>query len=207
MPAAAHSHVIAPYITRWSAEELPPSRLVEHPGRGIAYVDEVVTDRDDKGVLWYRAGFRPRQGRPEFSAVHPLRQRRAMRRLLCQVCAQPADQTEDGVLWLLQDHRTDWPGWPENMAVTEPPVCVPCVTTATRLCPALRQGAALIRVRHCPVIGVHAILYRHSPRGPVPIGGELVRYDDPVLRWACATNLIRELHDCTVIDRDDLCLR
>ncbi|GAB3431022.1 hypothetical protein GCM10027436_04680 [Actinophytocola sediminis] len=200
-----NNRTIAPYITSWSAEQLPASRLVEHPGRGLAYTDEIIADRDDKGVLWRRSVSRPRQGRPEFGTVHPLRQRRAMRRLLCQVCGQPANRTEAGVLWLLKDHRTDWPAWPENMAVTEPPVCIPCVGVATRLCPALRAGTALIRVRQHPIIGVRAILHRQSPYGPIPIDEDLVRYDNPAIRWACATNLIRELHDCTIINPDDLC--
>lgn len=201
---APSAHVIAPYVTMWSAEELPSARPVERPGRGIAYVDELLTDRDSQGVLWYRTVSRPRRGRPRIGTTHPLRQRRAMRRLLCQVCAQPADQTDADVLWLLKDHRTDWPGWPENMAVSEPPVCVPCVTVATRLCPALRAGAALIRVRRYPVVGVRAILHRHSPRGPIPTNEDLIRYDDPAIRWACAMNLIRELHDCTIIAPNDL---
>jgi hypothetical protein len=152
-----------PYITSWSTEQDPPHTLVEHRGLGIAYLDETVIDRDDKGVLWYRTPSRPRQGRPEFGRVHPLRQRRAMRRLLCQVCGGPADHTSDGVLWLLKDHREDWPGWPENMAVTEPPVCAPCVRVASRLCPALRKGAVTVRVRHCPEFGARFTVVDRFP--------------------------------------------
>nr|CEL15905.1 conserved hypothetical protein [Kibdelosporangium sp. MJ126-NF4]CTQ93830.1 conserved hypothetical protein [Kibdelosporangium sp. MJ126-NF4] len=61
-----------------------------------------------------------------------------MRRLLCQVCGGPADRTADGVLWLLKDHRGDWVDWPDSMAVSEPPVCVPCVRMSARRYPALR---------------------------------------------------------------------
>lgn len=131
---------LVPYINAWSEEEDPPGKVIEIPGRGLVYADELVTDRDDRGVLWFRTISRPRQGRPNFQRVHPLRQRRAMRRLLCQVCAEPADMTEDGVLWLLKDQRTGWPGWPKGMGVTEPPVCLSCVPVAARQCPALRKG-------------------------------------------------------------------
>lgn len=95
--------IIAPYITSWSAEQDLPYRLVERPGLGIGYTDESFGDRDAHGVLWQRAAVRHGVGRPEFGKVHPLRQRRAMRQLLCQVCAGPADRNYDGVLWLLRD--------------------------------------------------------------------------------------------------------
>jgi hypothetical protein len=66
-------------------------------------------------------------------------QQRQERRPLCQVCGGPADQTDDGGLWLLPDHREDWTGWPEGMANVEPPVCLPCVRLSLRLCPKLRK--------------------------------------------------------------------
>jgi len=196
----------APYIIAWSEEPEVPSDLLEHRGAGVTYADECLTDRDDHGVLWYRSISRPRQGRPDFGRVHPLRQRRAMRRLLCQVCAAPADQSDDGVLWLLKDHRTDWPGWPATMAVTEPPVCAACVPVATRLCPALRRGAAAIRVRRYPIIGVRGRLHRAAGGGLLVETGEAsVRYDDPTVRWLRAFNLLRELHDCTIVPLEDVC--
>ncbi|OLF19394.1 hypothetical protein [Actinophytocola xanthii] len=193
---------LAPYITAWSDEEDSPCTVVERKGWGIAYADETLTDRDDGGVLWFRKPSRPRQGRPRFDQVHPLRQRRAMRRLLCQVCGGPADVTDDGVLWLLKDHRTDWPRWPENMAVTEPPICVPCVRVASRACPALRRGAAVIRVGSSPIVGVQGLLYRSGHAGPIPVGETIIAYDDPGIRWARAITLVRELRWCTILDAD-----
>jgi hypothetical protein len=195
-----------PYITSWSTEKDPPHQLIERRGIGVGYLDETLIDRDDKGVLWYRTLARPREGEPDFGRVHPLRQRRAMRRLLCQVCAGPADQSGEGVLWLLKDHRGDWPGWPENMAVTEPPVCLPCVRVASRLCPALRNGAVTIRVRRAPVSGVRGTLYR-SGGGLVPVeaGEATFPYDDPGVRWVRAASLVRELHDCTIVAVEDVC--
>lgn len=191
--------VIAPYITSWSAEQEIPSRVVERPGHGVGHPDELLGDRDARGVLWQRPAVRHGVGRPEFGKVHPLRQRRAMRQLLCQVCAGPADRTEDGVLWLLRDYRNDWPDWPDGMGCTEPPVCVPCVAVSLRLCPALRRGAAAVRVRQFAVAGVRGALYRRSVFGPVAVGDVNVAYDDPDIRWVVASALIRELRDCTVV--------
>jgi hypothetical protein len=189
--------MVVPYIAAWSKEQNPPYTLVQRPGSGIAYVDEKYTDRDLNGVLWTRTPLLRGRGRPDFGRVHPLRQRRTMQRLLCQVCAGPADRTDDGVLWLLQDHREDWPGWPNRMGVTEPPVCLPCVRTSVRLCPALRKGAVAVRATTFPVAGVHGTLYAGSP--PVEVGKGLVPLEDPAIEWVRAANLLRQLSDCTIL--------
>lgn len=128
--------------------------------------------------------------------MHPLRQRRAMRRLLCQVCGGPADRNEHGVLWLLRDHHDDWPNWPEGMANTYPPVCLPCARASIRECPALRRGYVAVRARHCPIVGVYGI--RHALAGSLatPSGGTIATYEDPGIDWTLATQLVRSLHDC-----------
>lgn len=194
-----------PYITQWSEEQDLPSPLVEQPGQGISYLDETLADRDQHGVLWCRTPSRPGNGKPLFAKVHSLRQRRAMRRLLCNVCAKPAHRSDGQVLWLLRDFREDWTGWPENMGAIEPPVCLPCVRLSSRLCPALRRGAVAVRVRHAPIAGVHGVLYRPG-LGLVPRAVEevTVAYEDPRTRWVRAANLVRKLHDCTLIEVDDL---
>jgi hypothetical protein len=198
-------HIIAPYITSWSAEPELTRDLVERGGNGIAFNDECLADRDDHGVLWTQLAYRPGQGRPRFGDVHPLRQRRAMRRLLCQVCASPADETDDGVLWLLKDHRDHWPDWPEKMAVTEPPVCAVCVPVATRLCPALRTGAVAVRVRRYPIFGVRGVLHHREGRKLIASHLDNARYDSPIVHWMLATNLLRELRDCTIVSLEDVC--
>lgn len=195
--------IIAPYITAWSEEQDEPFALVERYG-GIAYRDETAADRDSHGVLWFRTPFRHGQGRPEFGKVHPLRQRRTMLRLLCQVCAGPADRTDDGVLWLLKDHRDDWPSWPAGMAVTEPPICLPCVRTSIKACPALRNGAAVVRARRFPVAGVHGIRYRSGSLKPVAVDAATVTFEDPAIRWVRAVNLVRELGECVIIPLADV---
>ncbi|WP_154814575.1 hypothetical protein [Actinophytocola xinjiangensis] len=113
--------------------------------------------------------------------------------------------TEDGVLWLLKDQRTDWPDWPKGMGVTEPPVCLSCVPVAARQCPALRKGAAAIRARSFPVSGVRAMIYRSGPDGLNPIGEKNIPYGNSALRWARAMNLIRKLNECTVVSLEELC--
>jgi hypothetical protein len=202
---AEQRRVLAPYITTWSAEQdLPCNVVVERSGLGIGYTDELPGDRDAHGVLWHRAAIHHGVGRPEFGKVHPLRQRRAMRRLLCQVCAGPADRTDAGVLWLLRDYRGDWPRWPEGMACVEPPICVPCVPISLKLCPALRRGAVAVRVREFEVAGVRGVLYRKGASGPVAVEAGNLFYGDPDIRWMVASALIRELRGCTLVPIKDL---
>lgn len=194
--------VIAPYITKWSSEVDPPGTVIE-VGGGIGYADEKPNDRDRHGVLWARAAQRPGEGRPLFARVHPFRQRRAMRMLLCGVCGGPADRDEDGVLWLLTDHRDDWPDWPARMAAVEPPVCRPCVHLSVRLCPALRRGAVAVRARRYPITAVRGARYTGGQR-PRAVEDATVFLDDPRIRWVKAVNLARTLQDCTVIEVDDV---
>ncbi|MGH3762740.1 hypothetical protein [Actinophytocola sp.] len=202
LPAAGR-RVVAPYVTAWSEETDPPCRLVEVPGGGIGYVDETVSDRDAHGVLSFRTPWRHGVGRPVFGKVHPLRQRRAMRRLLCQVCAEPADRTEVGVLWLLRDYREDWPGWPNGMGVTEPPVCLPCARLSVQVCPALRKGAVLVRAGRYEVAWVHGGLYT-GWREPCQVSRVTVSFTNPAVRWVRAVSLVRELWTCTLVALDEL---
>lgn len=186
--------VHVPYITTWSDEQPMPATVIEKPGRGIAYADETLLDRDANGVLWPRVPSSPGKGRPLFGKVHPIRQRRAMRRLLCGVCGGPPDRTEVGILWLVSDYRGDWPGWPEGMAATEPPVCLVCARYSMRVCPALREGHALIRVGDSSVVGVYGIRYQ----GGQGVDDAIVAFDDPAIRWTRAAQLVRELRNCTI---------
>nr|CEL22212.1 Phage protein [Kibdelosporangium sp. MJ126-NF4]CTQ92994.1 Phage protein [Kibdelosporangium sp. MJ126-NF4] len=128
-----------------------------------------------------------------------MRQRRAMRQLLCQVCGGPADQTEAGVLWLLQDHREDWTGWPEAMAVTEPPICLSCARLSIRLCPALRKGAVTVRAKEYPLVGIHGQLYTGPGPLPTAVGKAVLAFESPAARWILATGLVRQLRDCRFV--------
>jgi hypothetical protein len=128
-----------------------------------------------------------------------------MRRLLCQVCAQPANRDERGVLWLLRDHRGDWPNWPEGMANTYPPVCLQCVRGSISACPALRRGCVAVRSRRYPLSGVYGLHYIPDDPLPTVLGEVVVAYDDPAARWVRAAQQVRTLHDCTIVplDQDD----
>jgi hypothetical protein len=188
----------------WTGEREPAVTIVERRGGGIGYARENLLDRDEHGVLWSRHSSSPGRGRPEFGRVHTMRQRRAMTRLLCQVCGEPADRDAGGVLWLWKDHRDHWHNWPDGMLSTEPPVCLPCVGQAVRLCPALRHGAVAIRVAHCPVVGVYGTYHRPGPRGPVAVKLANVDYTNPLIGRVQADHLIRQLWDCTLIELDQL---
>ncbi|MDH6133063.1 hypothetical protein P3T37_002457 [Kitasatospora sp. MAA4] len=189
-----------PGIATWSAERRSPSELIAVPGRGLAYEDEIPHDRDVDGVLWARMSLNHGGGRPEFGRVHPTRQRRAMRRLLCQVCGGPADRTEDGVLWLLKDDRSDWVGWPEGMAATHPPVCRSCAKGATQSCAHLRAGFVAVRVKDSGSCGVYGTLYRPGPLRPRPVADVIVTSDDPQVRWILAAQMVRVLRGCQFVD-------
>lgn len=191
--------MVVPYIAAWS-QERAPSPLVFAPRGGIAYRDEDTCDRDGKGRLWLRTLIKPRCGRPEFGRVHPLRQRRAMNRMLCQVCGGPPDQDERGTLWVLEDGRADWDGWPNGLFTTHPPVCVPCARVAVRSCTHLLDGCVAARVGSSEVAGVYGATYRP---GQPPRKG-VVEDGDPAERWVLASQLVRSLSDCTVIDLDEL---
>ncbi|GGP58600.1 hypothetical protein [Saccharothrix coeruleofusca] len=194
-----HTVPLVPYVTAWSAEECDSPEVIALPGnRGIGYRDETPLDRDEHDILLTRTRNAPGQGRPRLGVVHAARQRHAMRHLLCQVCGHPADTTAEGTLWLLQDHRDDWPGWPLGMAVTEPPVCAPCATPAARSCPALRRGYVLLRVRNAPLVGVHGTLRR--PFGtPIATNPVIATFTDPLTPWVLASHLVREVRQATPI--------
>jgi hypothetical protein len=196
--------VVVPYVSSWSEETKVRAEVIQRTGVGIAFANETVYDRDREGVLWARKTLRHGQGRPEFGQVHCLRQRHAMRRLLCQVCAQPADRNTDGVLWLLPDYYGEAEGWPENYDLAEPPICLSCVPIAIRRCPALRKGFLGIRARNAPICGVRGLVYRPGPPAPTLVGEYLVRYDHPTIRWTLADQLLRTLQDCTPVDLDHL---
>ncbi|SDD03200.1 hypothetical protein [Actinokineospora iranica] len=192
-------NVLVPYITRWSGEDTAPFRIVARRN-GIGYADETLGERDSRGILWTRTPSRHGQGKPVFGQIHGPRQRRAMRNLLCQVCAGPADQSTDGVLWILQDQRADWPGWPNRMGVTEPPICLPCAELSARLCPALRRGRVLVRAGAHPLAGVLGTQYRPRLGTPVKTETGLVTFDSPHIRWTLAAQLFRELDNCTILE-------
>lgn len=187
---------VVPYIATWSDEQqLSPDPVL---GTGEITFPQGTTplDRDSGGALWMRRQWRAGSGRPEFGRVHPQRQKRAMRRLLCQVCGEPAEEAGQGCLWLLDDHRSDWAGWPEGLMTTYPPVCLPCARVAVRECPQLSAGHIAVRA-DSEVCGVYG--NRYWADGSPPLQG-VVEYDDPAIRWVLASQLVRSLTWCTPVD-------
>ncbi|GAA1953686.1 hypothetical protein [Kitasatospora viridis] len=193
---------LVPYITAWSSERTIRPELLSLSGRGLGFERETPHDRDADGVLWSRMTSAAHQGSPDHGRVHPQRQRRAMRRLLCQVCGGPADRTDEGVLWLLRDDRDDWPDWPEGMAATHPPVCLPCARAATRLCPHLRRRSVAVRVREYETCGVYGSLYRPGLLGLEAVGDVVVASTEPLARWVLAAQMVRVLRGCSLVRPD-----
>jgi hypothetical protein len=198
---------VVPYIGSWTGEEGQQPQVIRRPEGGIGFADEILLDRDEWGVLWARSASRIGAGKPLFKRLHPGRQRRAMLRLLCQVCAQPADRTCKGMLWLVPgDDIHDEPGWPEGMATAYPPVCHACAAVSVGMCPALRTQYVALEARS-RVFGVRGLVFR--PVQPFPglafvEDYDVVQFGDPALCWTLATQLVRQLVDVTTIDLDSL---
>ncbi|GHE80241.1 hypothetical protein GCM10014715_39540 [Streptomyces spiralis] len=188
-----------PYIAAWSSETVPLPQVYAAPD-GLGLVGHA---RDTDGVLWKPFGLRLGMGRPEYGTVHGPRQRRCMRRLLCQVCGQPADRDEQGVLWLLEDDRDeDW--WPEDQVTTHPPVCRPCAGLAARMCPHLQGKVVAVRVGRPIVDAVWGQLYFPERSMPIPGKRDVVRMSDPAVRWMLGGQLAASLLDARVVDLPEL---
>ena len=188
-----------PYISAWSSEHLPQPRILR-AADGIALQGHL---RDSTGVSWQPWALRQGDGKPEYGTVHGPRQRRAMRRHLCQVCGGPADKNEQGVLWLLENHPTV-PGWPEREVTTHPPVCLPCAQLAARLCPHLRDSCVAVRVGRVVTDGIYGQLYTPGLAGPVRGGKQVVFADDPRVRWMVGAQLAATLQNVTIVDLAEL---
>lgn len=191
VPTWGPRDVPVPYVARWSSEQCGARGItVRADGAGLCYRDEQRGDRDRHGVLWVRAPQTPGEGRPDFRGMHPLRQRRAVEGLLCQVCSSPADRDRHGWLFLLPRTGAD----PEGSLCTKPPLCRRCVHLALRHCPRLTDAIAL-RVRKPRMWGVFGDAFAPGPDGRlrhVPSHGYLP-YGDTATPWFLAVQLVLEL--------------
>ncbi|MFD5029379.1 hypothetical protein ACFWM0_02950 [Streptomyces sp. NPDC058405] len=170
--------------------------MVVRRGR-LAFADERPYDRDSNGVLWTRTPSQPGKGRPEYGKIHPHRQRNAMEQLLCQVCGRPADRNQDGTLWLLGEDLQDpvIPTGQTGILTAHPPLCLPCAHTSVGACPHLRKQYVALRVRHTEHAGVRGALYRPAVPRPVAIDAVGIAFDDQLIHWVRAGQLLVRLTD------------
>jgi hypothetical protein len=198
LPTWGSRDLPVPYAAPWTGETFNARTLtIRADGSRLCYRDEKPADRDQHGVLWARRRQAPGDGRPKFGAMHPVRQRRAMRALLCQVCGSPASRTSRGWLFVM-------PGSPgsdvEGSLCTKPPICEPCAQLALRHCPHLTDSLA-VRVRKPRIWGVLGDQY--APAGPeggithIPTDGYLPYGQATPARWFLASQLVLELTRCT----------
>ncbi|GHG95387.1 hypothetical protein [Streptomyces rubradiris] len=205
-----------PYVTSREGEEPDPwSRLTVGLGpdlsMGLAYQDETADDRGPRGELWERFRqsldtFGQPTGRPKWRLVHPVRQRKAMRFLRCQVRACPAKLSSGGYLFLeTADEKPREPGQPVRTG--QPPVCLEHAHLAVSLCPRLSKGHVAFLARKAPLWGVIGTRYRFGSLGLTPLPAEEqlpMPYGHPQLGWFLASQLVRELTEYDVVSLDDL---
>ncbi|MFI8206745.1 hypothetical protein [Streptomyces sp. NPDC085937] len=187
-------------MTPWTGESAQTAPLTVTVF-GVAYTDPLqdAIARDLDGVLWALCTGTT-TGKPEYTAeLHPDRQRTAMEGLLCACCSRPAARNKDGMLWVLPllDDAVDT-RW-EGVRTTVPPMCEPCSVSAPLLCPRLRDGHVLLRVREAELIGVRGTLYpRLGSSGPADDDALVLRHS-PDERFVVARQAVRELLGTTVV--------
>jgi hypothetical protein len=188
-----------PYITAWSGERVQPPPLIA-TGDGVAYAGQP-QGRGSDGVLWQLWGIKAGSGVPAWGDVHGPRQRRAMRKFLCQVCGGLADRDERGWLWLLEDEQDGSPTWPNGEMTTHPPVCRQCAPLAARMCPHLRRkGVVPVRVGKVILDAVYGQRHYSSPLGLVGGERDVFLIGSWRTKWIVGGQLAASLLECTVLD-------
>ncbi|MFD4796142.1 hypothetical protein [Streptomyces anulatus] len=147
-------------------------------------------------------------GRVEFDCLDPLRQRECMERLLCQVCAQPAERA-DGTLFIEWQHDNEPPMRLNRIRTDMPPLCPPCVPVSLRHCPFLRrdQSAVLLRARKAVPCGVSGTVYQADLKRDrwVPSEDDVYSsYNAPRFPGMLAARLYSKLRGVAVVDPDSL---
>ncbi|MEU8688826.1 hypothetical protein [Streptomyces sp. NPDC048665] len=197
-----------PFITAWSGERVPSQPLAEIAGRGgtgLGFVDEQPLVDRQYYALWVRMPA-VRTGRPDLKAVHALRQRQAMSRLLCQMCGGPTlgERPDERTLFLVGAAG----GRPisEGEQTSSPPLHAVCARLAVEHCPRLRRGWAAALVEYTPAWGVEGILYRPDTLEPEEGLHSVSFLDTARLHWILASRLLVTLEGVTPVDDlDALC--
>ncbi|MFF3730767.1 hypothetical protein ACFYXM_10720 [Streptomyces sp. NPDC002476] len=198
-----------PYVALWSSEKEQLALLVRTVGgewrnERIGYTDELPTDRRQE-TLWVRYSVSRGSGTPDLALMHPLRQRQALERMLCQVCGK---STYDEAFRRWGERHLFIRRDPDNRPISDgeltatPPVCEPCAIESARSCPHLRRGYTAALVKYAEPWGVSGYLYDSAlERSPSVTS---VPYTDPRIRSVQARRDIAMLHGCTTIRLDDL---
>lgn len=195
-----------PYVAARSTDKGPRKAelTVEFAAKGprLAYKHTRPEDRDSHGNLWVRMAEDGGPGRVLYDSMHPNRQRVCMERMLCQICAEPADRDRLG--WLFIDWRREDspPTWPENSITSMPPLCAEHVRVSLSQCPFLRRAEhAVVRVRKPHLYGVSGTLYRLTDAGWLASDCDvLFPYSKPRHPGLLASRLHRELRGVTVVN-------
>jgi hypothetical protein len=187
-----------PYITAWTEEDRGGSFHLVGPGRGIvAYVGELVVDRDHHGVLWQRQSG-GRGGEPQWREVHSRRQRLAMVVPRCQVCGTSLKGTSP-IPWLiplvhLLAHEANGLGEGDPFEVETPPTCLACVPHARLLCPFLHHhGARLLLVEDYRLVGVFGDLAWREEDGQITHSQGTIYYGTQGMGNVLARQQVAEL--------------
>ncbi|TQJ37810.1 hypothetical protein [Streptomyces sp. SLBN-115] len=200
-----------PYLTSWTAEHVPQTRIIKVPGpRGqrIGYVDENEMADRRLETLWVRTGLAQGCGRPDFLRNNSHRQKLAMRNDLCQLCGQCV------LGWFSKGRTLQLVGGStpiyEGETTTAPPVHPLCAVEATQNCPPLRRGYAAALVKRSVLWGVAGIV--HDPKTLTPLPhpgsrpGELqhVHIGDKEIRWTLASFTVHSVHGVTSVSPAEL---
>ncbi|RST20450.1 hypothetical protein EF908_27500 [Streptomyces sp. WAC04770] len=178
-------------------------------GEHLTYWDEMLGDRDSKGVLWTRCSQtlsrteRP-VGQPA-SGLHPDRQYGLQLHRYCGACGCPARLGDGRYLHLVTEDERMEDG---VVRTVHPPVCLGHAAACAARDPRLRGGFSALLVGASALWGVVGTLYepvgRHEVR-PRPGGPRPIPYgaDAEILRWALAGLLVRDLSGLEeVVDLD-----
>ncbi|MYR55500.1 hypothetical protein GTY54_04305 [Streptomyces sp. SID625] len=147
------------------------------------------------------------RGRVLYACMDPLRQRECMEKLLCQICAQPAETSAGTVFVDRQRRDEDQPAQLDRITTDMPPVCPTCLPLSLRHCPFLRRDETVrvLLVRKSVISGVSGTLYRVQKDQWVPSEEDSYSsYNRPRYPGMLAQRLYRKLRGVTVVDPDNL---
>lgn len=165
----------------------------------ITYATPGPYDRyPDMDILLARTDHTVPSGRPDGNVLSPYRQAHCMLNRLCQGCGEPAERSDDGVLFVLPATRGDGSPAARSGPTDMPPSCARC---ALHRCPVLTNlGRMLLWVAQAEVIGVYAEVFLPARRGVrgglsdrfVPIDDERTASAAVATRYVCDLRRVSE---------------